>query len=139
MICCFFGHRNVVEGVRESVRECLVRLITKENATKFYVGTHGELDRIVYGELKKLKREYPSIDYAVVLAYFPKNETEYDPQETVYPEGLERVPKRAAIVARNHWMIRSSDCVVVWTRGIGNSSALADFAAKQGKRVIHLA
>ena len=120
MICCFFGHRNVAEGVRESVRECLVRLVTKENATKFYVGTHGAFDRIVYGELKKLKREYPSIDYAVVLAYLPTGETEYDPWETVYPEGLERVPKRAAIVARNHWMIRSSDCVVGFSADIAH-------------------
>ncbi len=90
--------------------------------------------------MKKAKREYPHIEYAVVLAYLSNaGRMEYDFTETLYPEGLERVPKRAAIIERNHWMIRRSDCVVVWAGNIGNSATLAEYAKKQGKYVINLA
>ena len=139
MVCSFFGHRDATERERMLVRNCIRRLIVEEGFTRFYVGTHGSFDRIAYGELKKAKREHPKIEYTVVLAYLTNaRDAFYSPEETLYPEGMERVPKRAAIVRRNHWMIDRADCVVVYSKGIGNSAALAEYARNRGKRVILL-
>ena len=71
----------------------------------FYVGHQGQFDAYVYSELKKLKQEYPQINYAVVLAYMPGKKTEYDDySDTMLPEGIESVHPRYAISWRNNWM-----------------------------------
>ena len=64
----------------------------------FYVGHQGQFDAYVHSELKKLKQEYPQINYAVVLAYMPGKKTEYDDySDTMLPEGIESVHPHYAI------------------------------------------
>ena len=78
----------------------------------FYVGHQGQFDACVHSELKKLKQEYPQINYAVVLAYMPGRKTEYDDySDTMLPEGIESVHPHYAISWRNNWMLRQSDYV----------------------------
>ena len=69
--CTFFGHRDCPETVKTKLREVLVDLITNHDVGMFYVGNQGKFDAYVRSELKKLKQEYPQINYAVVLAYMP--------------------------------------------------------------------
>ena len=58
---------------------------------------------------------------------------------TVYPEGLENVPKRFAIYARNKWMIEKSDFVVTCVnRSFGGAAQFKEFAIKRGKTVVEL-
>ena len=76
--CTFFGHRGCPETIKPKLREALVDLITNHNVDMFYVGHQGRFDAYVHGELKKLKQEYPQINYAVVLAYVPSKKDEYD-------------------------------------------------------------
>ena len=50
------------------------------------------------GVLRELKKEYPQINYAVVLAYIPGKQNEYeDYSDTMVPEGKESVHPRYAI------------------------------------------
>ena len=67
-VCTFFGHRDCPETVKPKLREVLVDLITNHEVDMFYVGHQGQFDAYAHSELKKLKREYPQINYAVVLA-----------------------------------------------------------------------
>ena len=76
--CTFFGHRDCPETIKPRLREVLVDLITNHDVNMFYVGHQGQFDAYVHSELKKLKQEYPQINYAVVLAYMPGKKTEYD-------------------------------------------------------------
>ena len=81
----------------------------------FYVGHQGQFDAYVHSELKKLKQEYPQINYAVVLAYMPGKKTEYDDfSDTMLPEGIETVHPHYAISWRNNWMLKQSDYVVTY-------------------------
>ena len=58
----------------------------------------GQFDAYVHSELKKLKQEYPYINYAVVLAYMPGKKTEHDDySDTMLPEGIESVHLHYAI------------------------------------------
>ena len=77
-VCTFFGHRDCPETIKPKLREVLVDLIANHNVNMFYVGHQGQFDAYVHSELKKLKQEYPQINYAVVLAYMPGKKTEYD-------------------------------------------------------------
>lgn len=85
--CTFFGHRDCPETIKPKLREVLVDLITNHDVDMFYVGHQGQFDAYVHSELKKLKQEYPQINYAVVLAYMPGKKNEYDDySDTMLPE-----------------------------------------------------
>ena len=106
----------------------------------FYVGHQGQFDAYVHGELKKLKQEYPQINYAVVLAYMPGKKTEYDDcSDTMLPEGIESVHPHYAISWRNNWMLRQSDYVVTYiTHTWGGAYQYTEKARHQKKNVINL-
>ena len=110
MTCTFFGHRVVTNDVKTRLRVVITDLIVHHAVDVFYVGNQGGFDEIVSEVLRELQTIYP-IDYAVVLAYFPierdGNGTP-NPPDTIYPEGLETVPKRFAICYRNRRMPRAS-------------------------------
>ena len=138
--CTFFGHRDCPETIKPRLREVLVDLITNHGVDMFYVGHQGQFDAYVRGELKKLKKEYSQINYAVVLAYMPGKKTEYDDySDTILPEGIEFVHPHYAISWRNNWMLRQADYVVTYiTHTWGGAYQYAEKARRQKKVVINL-
>jgi hypothetical protein len=107
----------------------------------FYVGNQGRFDAIVRNVLRDLKTDYPSINYAVVLAYMPGKQSEYDDySDTMLPEGIETVHPRYAISWRNNWMLKKSDYVVTYiTRAWGGAVRYANQATTQKKLIVSLA
>lgn len=142
MTCTFFGHRVVTTDVKTRLRTVITDLIVHHAVDVFYVGHQGEFDEIVSIVLRELQAIYP-IAYAVVLAYFPVgrggNGTP-DCSDTIYPEGLETVPKRFAICYRNRWMLERADYVVTYVTHRGGSGAARyqSLAERRGKKVISL-
>ena len=140
MVCTFFGHRQIHKDISELIENAVVNIMEKENVDMFYVGNNGVFDKTVLDVLKKLKEKYPYIDYAVVLAYLPKNtDKKEDYIHTIYPEGLEKTPPRFAIVRRNQWMIDRSDYVIAYVKTIGGAKQFMELAQDKGKTVINLA
>ena len=94
---------------------------------------------MVRRQLEDLSQLY-SITYSVVLAYLPTEKNKYDNlKNTIYPEGLETVPKRFAISWRNKWMIQQSDIVVTYvTHNFGGAAQFKEMADRQGKTIINL-
>ena len=139
--CTSFGHRDCPEGIKAKLRDVLVDLINNQGVDMFYVGHQGRFDGLVHGLLKELQREYPSINYAVVLAYMPSQKREYDDySDTMLPEGIESVHPHYAISWRNKWMLQQSDYVVTYiTHSWGGAAQYAEKAKKQGKTVVNLA
>ena len=87
--CTFFGHRECPESIKPQLKEVLIDLINNHNVDMFYVGNQGRFDAIVRSVLRELKKEYPQINYAVVLAYIPGKQNEYDNySDTMLPEGI---------------------------------------------------
>lgn len=138
--CTFFGHRDCPETIKPKLKETLIDLISNYGIDTFYVGNHGHFDAYVRSTLKELKRVYPHIRYAVVLAYLPGKKAEYeDLSDTILPEGIESVPPRFAISWRNNWMLKQSDYVVTYiTHPQGGAAQFAEKAQRQKKRVIPL-
>ena len=135
--CTFFGHRYVSEDIKPLLRKVLVELVLKDGIEKFLVGDEGAFDKIVQNELRELKNTYGHIDFLVVLAYLPCGETK---NETLYPEGLESVPKKFAIDYRNRWLIEKSNCVVSYVnRNYGGAAKFSQLAEKKGLKVINIA
>ena len=135
----FFGHRDCPDSLRPRLLE-IIKAQIKRGVLRFYVGNHGNFDRMALSCLRELKRIYPEISYAVVLAYLPTNPTVYQPNETVLPEEIESVPRRYAIDFRNRWMINHADLVVAYvTRSFGGAAKYVKKAENKGATIINLA
>lgn len=135
----FFGHKDTPKEIEPKLREVLIDLIENKNADEFFVGNNGNFDSMVRRQLKDLSAIYP-IKYSVVLAYLPDEKNRYDDMmNTLYPEGLETVPKRFAISWRNKWIIKQANTVVTYvTHSFGGAAQFKEMAEKQGKAVIEL-
>ena len=139
--CCFFGHREVTHNIRPKLTAVIEKLITEDDVTEFYIGHQGQFDSMAYSVLKELKAKFPQIRYTVVLAYMPDEHIkELYGEDTLFPDGLENVPKRFAISKRNDWMISHSDDAVcyVW-KVTGGAAKFMEKSVKKGLRVIDLA
>ena len=138
--CTFFGHRDCQDTIKPKLRAALVDLITNHDVDMVYVGNQGQFDAIVRGVLCELKEEYPQINYAVVLAYMPRKQTEYDDySDTMLPEGIESVHPHYAISWRNNWMLKQSDYVVTYiTHTYGGAAQYAKKAQNAGKKIINI-
>lgn len=138
--CTFFGHRDCPETIRPRLRSALKDLITEHNVDMFYVGNQGRFDALVRAELQVLLKEYPHIQYAVVLAYMPREHSEYEDYfDTMLPEGIEAVHPRYAISWRNNWMLQQSDYVVAYvTHSWGGAARYLQKAQNSKKYISNL-
>ena len=139
MVCTFFGHKDTPKEIEPTLWSTLIDLIENKNVNVFYVGNNGNFDTMVRRQLEDLSKTYP-ITYSVVLAYLPTEKNKYDNlTNTIYPEGLETVPKRFAISWRNKWMIQQSDIVVTYvTHNFGGAAQFKEMAARMGKTVFNI-
>ena len=140
MVCTFFGHRDSPNNMEQELYCVLRKLVERCGVDEFLVGNHGNYDRMVLSVLKRLKEEYSHICYAAVLAYLPPGRQEHQYESSIYPEGVECVPRRFAIVKRNRWMVEQCDIVVSYIlRSGGGAAQFVRMAERQGKRIINLA
>ena len=137
--CTFFGHSDTPFSIEKKLKSVLIDLIQTKNVKKFYVGNHGNFDKIVRKVLRELSEEYKSISYFVVFAYRPLKKEGYDYSDTIYPEELCTVPYKLAILKRNEWMINNSDYVVTYVRNnFGGASKFKEMAYKKELNVLDI-
>lgn len=137
MTCTFFGHRDCPYDVGENLRSTIIDLIENKGVDRFLVGNNGNFDSLVLRVLRKCKSEFPHIDYCVTLAYIP-NDRSFD-CPTLFPEGIEAVPKKYTISYRNDYMLKQSDYVVAYITHItGGAHKFFSLAKKRGKICINL-
>lgn len=142
MVCALFGHGNTPDAIYPQLKNEMVKLIRDQNITEFLVGTHGAFDRMALKILRELSREHPQISYNVVLAYIPGGgavSSVYEPAETLFPMGIEKVPKRFAITWRNKWMVRESETILCYiNHPWGGAAQAVEYGRRQGKTVVNL-
>lgn len=144
MICCFFGHSNCPDNIRQNLKDEIVKIMGGPENVMFYVGHQGQFDSMVRSILKELIKEGMEVNYAVVLAYMPGEKYEFDSQDeyvdTMFPEGLENVHPKYAISWRNNWMISKSDTVICYVLyHTGGAYQFVEKARRKGKEIINLA
>ena len=140
--CFFIGHREADERLLPILTAAIERLITEEQVLFFYVGGYGGFDRIAATAIKRMKLQHPEIILMLVLPYHPGErpiETPNGFDGTYYPEGLEKVPRRYAIVRANEIMAKQSDWLISYVRhGASNSRRILEYAQKQGTACINI-
>lgn len=137
--CSFIGHRNCPIETKNKLKETVKELIIEKNISKFYVGTQGDFDKIVYDILCEFEKEY-NIELIVVLAYLNHTNNEYfDNKKTIFPDILTKTPIKYAIRKRNTFMIDNSDYLVTYMNSpFSNTYTNIEEAFKKKKTIINL-
>lgn len=143
-VCTFFGHADSPTNIKKEIQKVIEDLILQKGVNTFYVGTNGNFDRMVQSVLIDLKKQYSNLECYAVLAYIPgikpEFDTGYEKLESLYPDGLEKVPKRFAIDWRNKWMVQQSDYVISYVRhSFGGAAKYMELAKRKKKIVYNLA
>ena len=136
--CTFFGHRDCPDSVYPKLLSAIDSLILSNGVDRFYVGHQGHFDALALKALRELKKQHPEITYHVVLAYLPQRQLPYDPEETIYPEGLETVPPRFALSRRNDWMLASAEYVITYAIAAGGALSAKKNAMRKNRTIIGL-
>ena len=133
--CFFIGSRHSSSNIRGLLIEAIEKHIIEYGVTTFIVGHYGNFDSMVTAILKKTKKKYPNIELYLLCPYALNQEKEAPEgfDGTLYPDGLEFVPKLYAIVQANRYMIEHSDYLIA-NPGIGNSRKIVEFAQKQQEK-----
>jgi len=133
--CFFIGARYTDNNIRERLIQVVEQHITEYGVDDFTVGHYGRFDGIVADVLSELKKQYSNIVLNLLLPYHPVHQQVIACEGfvPVYPEGLEKVPKRYAIVQANRNQIDRSDYLIAHP-GFGNSRNFVEYAQRREKK-----
>lgn len=136
-ICFFIGHREAAEEVLPALAEAVERHIIEYGVTEFVVGQYGNFDRLAAKVVKAAKKRHPMVTLTLLLPYHPYDRPAPVPEgfdRTYYPPGMETVPKRAAIVRANRYMVDNSTYLIacVW-HPASNARNLLEYAQTRAR------
>ena len=133
--CFFIGSRHSSDDLIEPLKQAIETHITGYGVKTFIVGHYGNFDSMVIGALREAKKQHNDIELYLLAPYAlnQKTDTPEGFDGTFYPDGLEKVPLRLAIVQANKFMVNNSDYLIAH-QGIGNSRNLVEYAQKREKK-----
>ena len=136
--CFFIGHRETGEEILSALTAAVERHITKYGVTEFVVGGYGGFDHMAAKAVIAAKAQHRQITLTLLLPYHPAEHPVSLPSgfdDTLYPTGMERVPRRLAIVQANRYMVNHSDYLIayVW-HPASNTRKLLEYAQKRAQR-----
>ncbi len=106
--CFFIGHREAPDSLFPLLAAEVERHITEYGVTDFVVGRYGRFDGMAARSVMEAKKRHPEVTLTLLLPYHPHDRPVPTPpgfDGTFYPPGMEAVPKRAAIVRANRYMV----------------------------------
>lgn len=142
-ICFFIGHREAGEELLPVLTEAVERHIIEYGVTEFVVGQYGNFDRLAAKVVKAVKKCHPTVTLTLLLPYHPYDRPMPVPKgfdRTYYPPGMETVPKRAAIVRANRYMVDNSTHLIAYAwHPVSNAKNLLEYAqTRERNGMIHI-
>ena len=120
------------------LRQEVERHVIEYGVEAFVVGNYGGFDRMAAKAVAEAKERHPHITLSLLLPYHPTERkvtlsAAFD--DSFYPEGLETVPRRFAIVQANRRMVACSDYLIayVW-HPASNAQRILAYAQRQAQR-----
>ncbi len=111
--CTFIGHSDCDSNIKEKLYSAIENLIVEKNVSTFYVGTHGRFDYYAYKALCELEKIY-KIKVLVVLSHLSSIPDYCKGAKAIFPESVEKVPYKYAIIKRNQYMIENSEFMICY-------------------------
>ncbi len=135
-ICFLFGHSELYENIVPRLVEAITRHYEDYGVRQFIVGHYGSFDAQATQALRIVKQSHPDITLSLLLPYHPAERPIPTPEgfdHTYYPDEMERVPRRFAIVRANRLVISCAHSVICYVKYIGNSQNLLHYAKHRTK------
>ena len=139
MISCFFiGHREASQEVLPALTEAIERHIMQYGVAEFIVGNYGGFDRMAAKAVIAAKERHPEITLSMLIPYHPAERPIKPPpgfDNTFYPPGMEKVPRRLAIARANRYMVDHVDYLIAYAwHPASNARELLEYARKKERR-----
>lgn len=136
--CFFIGHRDVPDALYAPLAAAVERHIVEYGVRTFVVGHYGRFDALTARAVRDAKTRHAGVTLLLLLPYHP-SERSFELLDgfdgTVYPDGMELVPRRAAIVQAKRRMVAQSDFLIAYALQAGsNAGKLAAYARAREKR-----
>lgn len=136
--CFFIGHREASPEIMPALTEAVEHHIVAYGVTEFIVGNNGGFDHMAASVVAAAKKRHPGIILSMLIPYHPaERSVELPPgfDNSFYPPGMEKVPRKAAIVRANRYMVDHVDFLIayVW-HPASNARDLLEYAIKREKR-----
>ena len=99
--CFLIGSHLSPDTLSPLLDEAIERHIAEYGVTEFLVGRYGRFDQLAAEALRRAKERHPGIRLRLLIPYHPAQRLVDIPpgfDDTYYPEGMETVPKRLAIL-----------------------------------------
>ncbi len=130
------GNRHTPSSIKEQLADVVEKHITEYGVNTFTVGHYGAFDSMAIGVLQELKKRYPDIVLYLLAPYAltQKRDVPVNFDGSFYPEGLEKVPFRYAIVQANKYMVQNSDYLITYCHHIGNTRNIVEYAQRREKK-----
>lgn len=136
--CFMTGNRSAQPDIYPELCRQVERHIVELGVEEFFIGAYGNFDALARKAVTEVREKYTGVRLTLVVHYL--NTSKYDLMKgffdgSIYPDGLETVPKRFAISRANRMMVQKADYVIIHARDTSRSTArLLDYACSCEKR-----
>ncbi len=136
----FIGHSDCFGLSYEAVKKAVLSLI-QAGVTDFLSGGQGGFDRLSARCVYELKKQFPRLRNYLVIPYLSFSIFDKDVfDEIVFPKECEKKPYRAAIPARNRYMVDNAAHAVCFVQyPWGGAATTFEYAVKKGLNIRNLA
>lgn len=121
-----------------ALTEAIEQHIVEYGVTEFIVGNYGGFDHIAAKAVIAVKDRHPNITLSMLIPYHPAERPLESPEgfdNTFYPPGMEKVPRKLAIVRANRYMVDHVDYLIAYAwHPASNARELVEYAKKREQR-----
>ena len=140
--CFFIGHRNASGELLPDLKQVVEKHISEYGVTEFIVGRYGDFDHLAARAVIALKAQYPQIILSLLIPYHPAERPIETPQgfdNTYHPPGMEKVPRRLAIVRANRYVVDHVDYLIAYAwHAASNARNLVEYAQRRNIKITNL-
>lgn len=135
--CFFIGHREAPESIYPELARTVEHLIG-QGVNDFYVGHYGNFDGLAARAVIAAKKQHSEVRLTMLLPYHPTERKVIQPagfDGSLYPPGMENVPRRFAIARANRWMVENCTHLVAYvTHPASNAEKVVEWGRRLAKK-----
>lgn len=136
--CFFIGHREAPDDLLPILQETVNQHIEDYGVAEFVIGHYGSFDHLAAKAVIAAKQLHPEITPSLLIPYHPAERPIKTPESfdnTFYPPGMEKVPRKLAIVRANRYMVDHADYLIAYAwHPASNVRNLVEYAEKKSEK-----
>ena len=138
-MCFMVGHRDANMDVYQKLEVAVNLHIMEHGIDEFIIGHYGNFDRMAARAVQDAKILHPKVKLTLLRPYLDDYPLPEGFDGSIYPDGLEAVPRRFAILQANHKIIECCTHVIVYVRyTFGGAYQCLEYARRKKKHILNI-